>query len=800
MPDSTFDRLSQAAARGLGQFGRGGDTRSAKSESEKVESFGVVAVGIHSTDDEMADWEKKLWRAQDNYVDWRGREWLRNLSYVAGEQHISYHKVNRRWVPRKSVPWRIRSVYNVCQKALGLRTARLTENKPMMAVQASTASNDDVEKAEYKETLFWYLWDKLALHGKLTKMRRWAGLTGAGYLKLGWDPDAGPPIAATKKVPRFETVNEPVDPERPDLGEAEREVYAGIHEVYIDSAGQELGPVYAVGPDPLRPGEERKLLQDPPEDVEWYHEGEAFADVRSPFNIRFDIYVDDPWDSWYFQDAEVLPLSKIIALFPNAKKKLEDARLASEEERQLFRVTGLGVWGATASVQSGVTQTRSQDETPGAIDKEYLVRETWIFPDNDHLRKLWGRNGAVLITVGGALIHKSSLPEWALEAKPLIGLSDITEEGNHYNKSFLRDLIPIQDDINRTRSHQAEAQAVMSRLVMGAPQGHRINLQLMSEMPAVLLTYRSREHKPEPIQMNRTDGISEVFYASTLSAANDLGQMQDASTGKLPAAGIAAKAIYALQWADERGINEASNLQDIALKRIAVTLDAITRHEYKEMRKVRIVGEDRAYMVEYEIGPDQLTVDVDYHFVPGSMLAKQKEVIRNEMLTLMQAGLVQPFEAKKFLSSATPDVFRRSYDLQHARARRNLNSIVHSQEQVQPAPFEDPEVHAAAYQEFMLSHRYEGLDDRTKDIMLQTWQAYTVQAQEAKQRELQMQAQVAQQTVPGVTPSPQAQPQEQATPTAEGTAEGRGPQDLERQATGAMAPPEGFGQSRFFLQ
>jgi hypothetical protein len=50
--------------------------------------------------------------------------------------------------------------------------------------------------------------------------------------------------------------------------------------------------------------------------------------------------------------------------------------------------------------------------------------------------------------------------------------------------------------------------------------------------------------------------------------------MNDASTGKLPSAGLAAKAIYALQYADEQSITEASALQDTALKQLAEALDA----------------------------------------------------------------------------------------------------------------------------------------------------------------------------------------------------------------------------------
>jgi hypothetical protein len=168
----------------------------------------------------------------------------------------------------------------------------------------------------------------------------------------------------------------------------------------------------------------------------------------------------------------------------------------------------------------------------------------------------------------------------------------------------------------------------------------------------------------------------DEFYQSSLAAASDLGNMNDASTGKLPSAGFAAKAIYALQYADERSISKTSTLQDESLKKLAFAIDAVTRAEYKEARKVRISGEDRDFLVESEILPDQLDTDIDYYFTPGSMLSKQKEAVRNEMLALRDAGMIDNATCRKFIATAVPDVFRTSNDLHEAKARRNLNDIL----------------------------------------------------------------------------------------------------------------------------
>jgi hypothetical protein len=204
-------------------------------------------------------------------------------------------------------------------------------------------------------------------------------------------------------------------------------------------------------------------------------------------------------------------------------------------------------------------------------------------------------------------------------------------------------------------------------------------------------------------------------------------------------------------------------------------------------------------MVEQEIGPDALIVDVDYHFVPGSMLAKQKEVIRNEMLTLYEAGLIQGHEVRKYLATSVPDVFRRSYDLQEARAKRVLHKMIKENAQHQPMPFDDPQVFMAVFQEFMLSHKWDGLPQQTQQLLLQTWQGYAVQHQQQQMQQMQMQAMMAQATGGGAggTPAKQSKPQGAESPEEPVV---RGAQDMERRATGSMQPPQGFGEGRSFLQ
>jgi hypothetical protein len=795
---ATFERLRDAMGRGMKAPGRESslfDERGAEQVADRFDQMGVRVVGFKSSREDLEAFDQKLEDQQATLLDERHREWLLHLYYLAGQQSLVWHRDRRAWIPRKLLPWRVSSRYNVIAKYRNIRVGRLTENKPGVTVQARSADRGDIEKAAFKERQFWYLWDRLAIHRKIVMARRWAYPCGSGFLKCGWNAEYGDAYPATEKEPRLEQVEVPaigldglpmVGPDGMPVMQVE-EVETGVNEWYIDRKGNRLGLVEDWEEDEDT-GERRLTKQPVPEDVAWLYDGEAFVDVIPTFEISWDVYTDDIADSWYVRHSRVLPLQRILALYPGdeALERLKDAKENISDGRSL-RWNGLMNMAGISDVTSPDYErlTARKDDALGYLDREYRVTETWIFPKDEQTRKLWGDKGALITTVGGALIEDPRpLPEWAVKACPFIQFPEEPEEGNHYGKPPARDVVPLQDDVNRIRATAQEAFALRSRLLLHAPNNAGLNLKILGGFPGMLLQTRSMEQKPTPIDLGNGSSGWEGLYQTALSAANDTGNANDASTGKLPSAGLSAKAVYALQYADERSISEASNLQDIALKRLAESLDQIVRVEYSEARKVRLVGDDRKFLVEHEITPEQLCVDVDYAFLPGSMMARQKEAVKNEMLSLKEAGLISDVTVKRNLSAAIPEAFALDFDTQEAHARRVLDNLTKTDnaDPYQPQPWEDPAVHAEILGEWLLSERAERFYNAgVRDRVAQLWQVYAQMANPA--------------------PAPAAgQPAAPAGPVAPismdanggAPAPAEGAQMMEQMAT-EVAPPPGFG-------
>src|SRR5688572_17483653 len=95
-----LERLAGAVQRGLSGPGRRDGARGSAGARKALEDVGLLGVGWSSTNEELAEWEKRLWHDQDDLLEERNREWRQHLHYVANEQYIAYHRDRRMWIPR----------------------------------------------------------------------------------------------------------------------------------------------------------------------------------------------------------------------------------------------------------------------------------------------------------------------------------------------------------------------------------------------------------------------------------------------------------------------------------------------------------------------------------------------------------------------------------------------------------------------------------------------------------------------------------------------------------------------------
>lgn len=123
-------------------------------------------------------------------------QWKINLAFYKNKQYVRYNKNLRRLeglptedgeMPR----YRVRIVDNQITPNSHALLAKLTKTKPVINATATSGKDADIKAAQLADDLLEDWWKDFALDDKLAEALLWAIVTGNGWWKVTWDPNAG---------------------------------------------------------------------------------------------------------------------------------------------------------------------------------------------------------------------------------------------------------------------------------------------------------------------------------------------------------------------------------------------------------------------------------------------------------------------------------------------------------------------------------------------------------------------------------------------------------------------------------
>lgn len=127
------------------------------------------------------------------------RSWKLDLAFYRNKQWVVYDKHTRRvveWVPNNRKP---RLTANIIMPVVRTEYAKLTRSRPTYWVEASTAERDDVAKSRIGKLFLDYLWDTKHYDKSFKKALLWCLVCGIGFVKVYYDPTAGPTVTLNGK-------------------------------------------------------------------------------------------------------------------------------------------------------------------------------------------------------------------------------------------------------------------------------------------------------------------------------------------------------------------------------------------------------------------------------------------------------------------------------------------------------------------------------------------------------------------------------------------------------------------------
>lgn len=266
--------------------------------------------------------------------------------------------------------------------------------------------------------------------------------------------------------------------------------------------------------------------------------------------------------------------------------------------------------------------------------KETLVLEVWIKRHPDF------PNGGLVTIVGDSLAQKlDTFPYKHLEY-PFAQLNNIPT-GKFYPESTITDIIPLQRELNRTRSQLVENKNTTGRPRFLSPKG-AISAQKVSGEPGQNIEYMPGLGIPQPLEMPQMPQYIMQSLDHLQTDIDDASGQHEISRGGTPNSQVtAATAIAFLQEQDDTVLALTVESQEKAIRKIGRQYLGLVEQFWTQERTVKIVGEDQYFDAQVFMG-SAIRGNRDVRVESGSALSYSKAARQAVIMDLMKNGMLDP--------------------------------------------------------------------------------------------------------------------------------------------------------------
>jgi len=361
-----------------------------------------------------------------------------------------------------------------------------------------------------------------------------------------------------------------------------------------------------------------------------------------------------------------------------------------------------------ASVGNGLLEQRfmhamGADQTN---KKQVAVKECWIkpckkFPD-----------GALIAFAGETLlvVHEgwpSQNPEYGFTKL------DHVPTGAFYSQSVIPDMIPLQKELNRTRSQIIEAKNRMSKPQLMAPRGSVDPSKITSE-PGLIIFYTPGFTPPTPIPLVAIPGyvIDEINRCQ--KDMDDISGQHEISKGNTPTGVSAATAISFLQEQDDAMLSPTVTSLERAVARIGTHLLSHVDEFWEAERSVRALGENNAFEI-FMFNKAAIRGNTDLNVQAGSATPRSTAAKQAFIMELMEKNWITPDQGLRYLNMSETGRMYEELQVSARQAQRENLKMSQGIEVTVNSWDEDP-IHLAEHDMYRRRQAFENLPDETKII------------------------------------------------------------------------------------
>lgn len=253
-----------------------------------------------------------------------------------------------------------------------------------------------------------------------------------------------------------------------------------------------------------------------------------------------------------------------------------------------------------------------------------MVDEMWVKPCGQY------PNGLKVTIAGGQLLD---IDENAGEI-PFFVFGDIPIPGSVKSEAFIKDMLPIQREINIIRSMLATHARKMGNSMWLVPSGSMLDEDEVSNEEGGILHYNPvNGAKPERIGAPDIPSFYDRLLANSDADIDDLSGARELSQGRLPTGLDTYSGLNLMVEQENEKLSVSSQNYEHGMKRLLQRVLMLMKKHYTEERMARILGQDNEIELISFTGSD-LSGGEMINIIPGSSLPEMKSAQQDRIMTL----------------------------------------------------------------------------------------------------------------------------------------------------------------------
>lgn len=345
--------------------------------------------------------------------------------------------------------------------------------------------------------------------------------------------------------------------------------------------------------------------------------GDIEYGVVTPFNLFVpDLLVEDIEDQPFIIEAYTRPVLWVNTVWKQYLKYPVQADCVTRSE-----IFNTAYWNANGNDGSAV---------PDAV----LVIECWMKPGAHAACP----NGGMLTIIGDQLVQQTEGLPYSHGEYPIAHWGDIPT-GKFYRESMVSDLIPLNQQYNRTRNQMIESMIRTARTQIMYTEGS-IDPNRVTSRPGELIPVKPGYQMPQPLPAQPIPQFVTDELRILKQDFEDISGQHAVSKGQAGGV-IAATAINYLQEQDDTMNYTAYSSGEFFVEKIGKQSLSIVADMWDIPRIIRTIGTDRSFDV-IELKGSQIANGLDLRVEAGSSLAKSKTARQALLMDMAKMGFITP--------------------------------------------------------------------------------------------------------------------------------------------------------------